>query len=117
MAGVPHQYFAVWLDPVRPKVSANECASASTCAAMVCCFAATKARGTGLLPQLGAVLVIGLLAVPKFAQPAPDSRLGFGRAAQPDEIQRENIDVRPDGQGLPAGSGTPEMRRLPWRQW
>lgn len=60
---------------------------------------------------LGLVLVIGSLATPlaspSSAQPAPDPRLGLGRPAQPDEIQRENIDVRPDGQGLPAGGGAP----------
>lgn len=66
-----------------------------------------RAAVLACLPLLGAVLVIGSLAGPTFAQPAPDSRLDFGRAAQPDEIQRENIDVRPDGQGLPAGSGAP----------
>jgi S-disulfanyl-L-cysteine oxidoreductase SoxD len=58
---------------------------------------------------LGALLVIGSLvtplAFPSSAQPAPEPRLGFGRPAQPDEIQRENIDVRPDGQGLSVGSG------------
>ena len=32
-----------------------------------------------------------------------------GRVATPDEIQSWDIDVRPDGVGAPAGSGTPEM--------
>jgi cytochrome c len=30
----------------------------------------------------------------------------FGRPAMPDEIQLWDIDVRPDGEGLPDGSGT-----------
>ena len=32
--------------------------------------------------------------------------LGIGRAALPDEVAAWDIDVRPDGQGLPAGSGS-----------
>ena len=35
------------------------------------------------------------------------SRLGIGRAATPDEIKKIDIDVRPDGAGLPEGTGTP----------
>ncbi len=31
--------------------------------------------------------------------------LGIGRIAQPDEIAAWNTDIRPDGQGLPAGQG------------
>lgn len=33
---------------------------------------------------------------------------GFGRAATPDEIARWDIDVGPDGEGLPPGSGSVE---------
>ena len=33
-------------------------------------------------------------------------RLGIGRTATPDEIKKIDIDVRPDGQGLPEGKGT-----------
>ncbi len=36
---------------------------------------------------------------------------GFGRTATQKEIDRIDIDVRPDGQGLPPGSGTPEQGR------
>src|SRR5262245_1070609 len=32
--------------------------------------------------------------------------LGIGRAATPDEIAKIDIDVRPDGKGLPDGKGT-----------
>jgi cytochrome c len=38
-----------------------------------------------------------------FAQPAP---VGLGTPATPDQIQGWDIDVRPDGSGLPQGSGT-----------
>lgn len=33
-------------------------------------------------------------------------KFGFGRAATPQEIELWDIDVRPDGKGLPAGQGT-----------
>lgn len=44
------------------------------------------------------------------------TRFGFGRAASPAEIAAWDIDVRPDGAGLPVGSGTalqgaPEYQR------
>jgi cytochrome c len=34
------------------------------------------------------------------------SRLGIGRAASADEIKKIDIDVRPDGKGLPEGKGS-----------
>ncbi len=37
---------------------------------------------------------------------AAHKRLGIGRPATPDEIAGWDIDVRPDGQGLPPGGGT-----------
>ena len=51
------------------------------------------------------VLTIVLAAVPVLAQ----KPLGIGRAATTDEIKKIDIDVRPDGQGLPDGKGTPEQ--------
>ncbi|WBL34292.1 c-type cytochrome [Sinirhodobacter sp. HNIBRBA609] len=41
------------------------------------------------------------LAVPAFAEP-----LGLGRSALPEEIAAWNLDVSPDGTGLPPGSGS-----------
>jgi mono/diheme cytochrome c family protein len=38
----------------------------------------------------------------------PD-RFGIGRAATPAELAVSDVDVGPDGAGLPAGSGTPEQ--------
>ncbi|WP_439154188.1 c-type cytochrome [Yoonia sp.] len=35
----------------------------------------------------------------------PEGGLGLGREALPEEVAAWNIDVRPDGQGLPVGSG------------
>ncbi len=40
------------------------------------------------------------------AMPATAESLGLGRVATSDEIAAWDIDVRPDGQGLPAGQGT-----------
>lgn len=51
-----------------------------------------------VFPLVGAAT---LLAAPGFAQDA----LGIGRPALPDEIAAWDIDVRPDGLGLPEGSG------------
>ncbi len=41
--------------------------------------------------------------------PATAGKLGIGREATPVEIKGWNIDVRPDGQGLPEGKGTVEQ--------
>ncbi len=40
------------------------------------------------------------------AAEASPERFGFGRAATPEEIAAWDIDVTPDGAGLPAGAGT-----------
>ena len=41
------------------------------------------------------------------ADAAEARRFGFGHPATEQEIQAWDIDVRPDGKGLPSGSGTP----------
>ena len=41
------------------------------------------------------------------SRPDAPSRLGLGRAATPEQIAAWDDDVRPDGTGLPSGSGTP----------
>jgi cytochrome c len=41
------------------------------------------------------------------APPAQPDRFGFGRPATESEIAAWDIDVRPDGTGLPPGQGTP----------
>jgi len=40
------------------------------------------------------------------AEPLPAKRLGIGRTATSEEIAGWDIDIRPDGQGLPLGKGT-----------
>jgi cytochrome c len=48
-----------------------------------------------------------LLSVPSFAQDkVPPRKFNIGRVAAPQEIAGWDIDVRPDGQGLPDGKGS-----------
>ncbi len=61
----------------------------------------SRGRGAGLL-SLCAAVVLGLPA----ASLAEEPKFGFGRLATPEEIAAWDIDVRPDGQGLPKGSGS-----------
>ena len=42
----------------------------------------------------------------RYASEALPATFGFGRAATPAEIQAVDIDIMPDGRGLPPGSGT-----------
>jgi mono/diheme cytochrome c family protein len=48
---------------------------------------------------IAAAIIFGPVALPAMAS-------DFGRPATPDEIKLWDIDVRPDGKGLPVGSGT-----------
>ena len=50
---------------------------------------------------LKSTLLVGLL----MASPVDADTLGLGRVALPEEIAAWDIDIRPDGRGLPAGSG------------
>lgn len=51
-------------------------------------------------------LVIGTGLVTLLAAPALAEKIGLGRPALPEEIAAWNLDVRPDGTGLPEGSGS-----------
>lgn len=57
-----------------------------------------------LVCQLAALLVFVLTGAVSAQAPA---RFGIGRPATPQEIARLDIDVMPDGTGLPPGRGTP----------
>jgi len=57
------------------------------------------------LTLITAVAAIGLCLAPA----AADEKLGIGRQATSQEIAGWDIDVRPDGQGLPEGKGTPKQ--------
>ena len=50
--------------------------------------------------------VLGVLCGDAAAQTKQPSRLDIGRPATPDDIAALDVDVRPDGTGLPPGSGT-----------
>ena len=57
------------------------------------------------LVAMGAASLYG--AGPSAAAPAqPEKPLGLGTPATPEEIAGWDIDVRPDGMGLPPGKGT-----------
>jgi hypothetical protein len=55
-----------------------------------------------------AVLAVALAALPAVALAAPPGFYGYGTQATPDQIAGWDIDARPDGIGLPPGSGTVE---------
>lgn len=68
---------------------------------------ATESDGVGSSP--GRADVPGASAFAGTASDLPDNapaRFGFGREAEADRIAMWDIDVRPDGAGLPPGSGT-----------
>jgi mono/diheme cytochrome c family protein len=57
------------------------------------------------MSKLPSLLLALALAAP-IVTPALAGKLGLGREATPQEVAAWDIDVRPDGQGLPKGSGT-----------
>src|SRR5215471_9972148 len=57
----------------------------------------------GVAPQAAAHQPVGATATPGVV--SSDGRFGFGQPANAAQIATENIDVRPDGTGLPPGSG------------
>ncbi len=59
---------------------------------------------SALAKSLMAAAVAALMTVPAMAEDMP-----FGRPALAEEIAAWDIDVRPDGQGLPVGSGSAEQ--------
>lgn len=54
-------------------------------------------------PSLSMAIAVGLVAT---LDSGPPARFGFGRPATADEIASWDISARPDGRGLPPGSGT-----------
>lgn len=55
---------------------------------------------------IAATALTAALAAMLSAGPVRAEKLGLGRPAQPDEIAAWNLDVSPDGTGLPVGSGS-----------
>ena len=66
--------------------------------------AKARARAGGYL-TVAAGAVVGL-AMSGFSAAADDSALPYGRLAVPEEVAAWDIDVRPDGQGLPEDSAS-----------
>ena len=56
------------------------------------------------------------LAASFVASPVLAEKYGLGRQATDSEVAAWNIDVRPDGQGLPAGRGTVEEGEVIWSE-
>ena len=71
-------------------------------------------RGYG---AVGVLLTMALLGTVDRERPVPqDTRFGFGRPATAAEIAALDIDVKPDGTGLPDGRGTVEDGRRVYAQ-
>src|ERR1043165_6168381 len=61
-----------------------------------------EGRASWLSPVIGTLLLLAFSTVAH----AADRKLDIGRLATPQEIAGWDIDVRPDGQGLPPGKGS-----------
>src|SRR5262245_32045950 len=74
------------------------------------CHSAVALLLAGALAGFGAAQLSaapkGKSAVQAQPSPSPAQKLGIGRLATPEEIAGWDIDIRPDGQGLPVGKGT-----------
>ena len=67
----------------------------------------TMAKRLSMLRRCGVpMLVTGLVAVGMSGPLMAEGTYGFGRMATPEEIAAVDIDVMPDGRGLPPGEGT-----------
>lgn len=76
----------------------------------------SKFPKAAIAPFLGGMIIMGLLALliapanesvpPAGAELRLPEKSQVGRGAKPEEIAGWDIDIRPDGAGLPAGSGT-----------
>jgi S-disulfanyl-L-cysteine oxidoreductase SoxD len=58
-----------------------------------------------------ALVVAALFAVQAFRPASTQVQLGLGRPPTAEELKSQDIDVRPDGRGLPPGGGTAERGR------
>lgn len=65
-----------------------------------------RATTSGVVVAAAVAAWSAALAAQTTKPAATPARYGLGRAATPDEIRKLDIDVRPDGTGLPDGRGT-----------
>jgi S-disulfanyl-L-cysteine oxidoreductase SoxD len=79
----------------------------------------TLAVASAAAIALGGLAAMQLAAAPRpksaaqpAAAPAASKPLGIGREAKPEEIAGWDIDIRPDGQGLPVGKGIVKQGEL-----
>jgi cytochrome c len=59
-----------------------------------------------VIAALAALASVSSMGAVMLAQNVPSGRLGIGRAATAEEVRALDIDVMPDGTGLPPGRGT-----------
>jgi S-disulfanyl-L-cysteine oxidoreductase SoxD len=64
------------------------------------------AAGVALATAGGLMLLDATPVAAQQGKPAVAKKIGLGREALPEEIKAWDTDVRPDGQGLPAGQGS-----------
>ncbi len=97
-------------EPAPPPVSSS---SASGAGAVVVAAATATAPGPTRIGStarnFGALDDIEELSVASEAQRRDGGYFGYGEPATPEQIAGWDIDVRPDGMGLPPGSGTAEQ--------
>ncbi|MEW6323564.1 MAG: cytochrome c [Acidobacteriota bacterium] len=60
----------------------------------------------GLTARMAACAALIVAAAIVVAEAQAPARFGFGRPATPEEIKARDIDIMPDGTGLPPGRGT-----------
>ena len=58
-----------------------------------------------MLKFLNAIIISSGLLFAAWSGASGTEKFGLGRSATPQEIKAWNIDIRPDGSGLPKGSG------------
>ncbi|WP_299614966.1 c-type cytochrome [uncultured Tateyamaria sp.] len=94
-------YAADKIDTLETRVE-QVSAQASSAAEKAKAEAARAAELEQQVAEIQAVASGGLIAEPA---PDADGRYGLGRAALPEEVAAWDVDVLPDGRGLPEGSG------------
>ncbi|QIE42035.1 cytochrome c [Rhodobacteraceae bacterium SC52] len=71
-------------------------------------------RFPDVLKALAAATLIAPAAFAQDAAEAPEGGFGLGRVATTEEVAMWDIDIRPDGKGLPVGSGSVELGEEIW---